>query len=104
MFLKSNILESRDTNENMNHTTQSVIIVSMLAALTIAGISIVTSMQAQAQPSSEREDNTAKGINLCATNDSETITSNPETITSNPCQPPEEEDNANSNNADSNSQ
>ena len=49
MILKSNILESRDVCENMNHTTQSAIIVtSMLAALTIAGISIVTSMQAQA--------------------------------------------------------
>jgi type II secretory pathway component PulF len=67
MFLKSNILESRDKNENMSHTTQSVTIVSMLAALTIAGISIVTSMQAQAQ-SSEEEDNRANQMNLCATN------------------------------------
>jgi predicted lipoprotein with Yx(FWY)xxD motif len=91
MFLKSNILESRDINENMNHTTQSLIFVSMLAALTIGGISIVTSMQAQAasQRSSEEEDNAAKGINLCATNNSEKTTSNSESITSNPCKPAE---------------
>jgi hypothetical protein len=67
MILKSNILESRDVNENMNHTTQSAIIVtSMLAALAIAGISIVTSMQAQALSlrSSEGEHNTANQNNL----------------------------------------
>jgi hypothetical protein len=106
----------------MNHTTQSLIIVSMLAALTIAGISIVTSTQAQAasQRSTEEEDNAANHINLCATNNGgdESITSNPcklaeadqqdkaakdinlcatnnirdETITSNPCRPAEAEE------------
>ena len=90
MILKSNILESRDVCENMNHTTQSASIVSMLAALTIAGISIVTSMQAQALSlrSSEGEHNTAKQNNLCITNNN----IGDEPITSNPCKPPEAEE------------
>jgi hypothetical protein len=90
MILKSNILESRDVNENMNHTTQSAIIVSMLAALTIAGISIVTSMQAQALSlrSSEGEHNTANQNNLCITNNN----IGDEPITSNPCKSPEAEE------------
>ncbi|MFL6317776.1 MAG: hypothetical protein ACJ73C_13720 [Nitrososphaeraceae archaeon] len=75
----------------MNHTTQSAIIVtSMLAALAIAGISIVTSMQAQALSlrSSEGEHNTANQNNLCITNNN----IGDEPITSNPCKPPEAEE------------